>query len=114
MLPYVAVCFPVYGIPKVRHCDYISFDREKLAYLNGIEKLNCNYCAYANGLIAFVREIASRTEQYWCPIKHARHIRGFHDRYPGIFDFGDADAYSRELSDMRWLLRTEDGGSPAK
>jgi hypothetical protein len=36
-----------------------------------IEKINCAYCSYANGAIASVREMASRTEIYWCPIKHA-------------------------------------------
>jgi hypothetical protein len=60
---YQAICFPVYGIPKVRRRDYLVFDRHHLAYLNALEKLNCAYCSYANGLIAYVREIASRTEQ---------------------------------------------------
>jgi hypothetical protein len=69
---YQRVCFPVYGIPKVNRGDYLIFDRHHLAYLNALEKLNCAYCSYANGLIAYVREIAGRTEQYWCPIKHAR------------------------------------------
>ena len=68
---YQIVCFPVYRIPKVRRRDYLVFDRHHLAYLNALEKVNCAYCSYANGLIAYVREIAGRTEQYWCPIKHA-------------------------------------------
>lgn len=46
---YQTVCFPVYGIPRVRWIAYLAFDREQLAYLNAIEKLNCAYCAYANG-----------------------------------------------------------------
>src|SRR5271154_2752332 len=78
---YQAVCFPVYGIPKVRRSDYLVFDRYPLAYLNALEKLNCAYCSYANGLIAYVREIAGRTEQYWCPIKHARRVIGAHPLY---------------------------------
>jgi hypothetical protein len=73
---YQRVCFPVYGIPKVNRGDYLIFDRHHLAYLNALEKLNCAYCSYANGLIAYVREIAGRTEQYWCPIKHARRVIG--------------------------------------
>jgi len=32
-------------------------DRHHLAYLNVIEKLNCEYCGYANGVFAYVREI---------------------------------------------------------
>ena len=46
---YQFICFPVYGIPKVRHRDHIVFDRVKLGYLNGLEKFNCLYCSYCNG-----------------------------------------------------------------
>ena len=60
---YQRVCFPVYEIPTVNRGDYLIFDRHHLAYLNALEKLNCAYCSYANGLIAYVREIAGRTER---------------------------------------------------
>ena len=98
---YQAVCFPVYGIPKVRRGDYLVFDRYHLAYLNALEKLNCAYCSYANGLIAYVREIAGRTEQYWCPIKHARRVIGAHPRYAMFEDYGDADGYRKRLERMQ-------------
>jgi len=94
---YQAICFPVYGIAKVRRCDYLIFDRHHLAYLNALEKLNCAYCSYANGLIAYVREIVGRTEQHWCPIKHARRVIGAHSRYPAFEDYGDAEAYRKWL-----------------
>jgi hypothetical protein len=103
---YQAVCFPVYGIPHVRRRDYIAFDREQLAYLNALEKLNCAYCAYANGVLAQVREVASRTEEYWCPIKHARRVLGVHARYGSFVDFGDGDAYRLELERLRELARS--------
>jgi hypothetical protein len=90
---YHAVCFPVYGIAKVRRADYFVFDRYHLGYLNALEKLNCAYCAYANGLIAYAREIAGRTEQYWCPIKHARRVVGAHPYYAQFHDYGDAAAF---------------------
>jgi hypothetical protein len=90
---YQAVCFPAYGIAKVRRSDYLVFDRYHLEYLNALEKLNCAYCSYANGLIAYVREIAGRTEQYWCPIKHARRVIGAHPYYAQFKDFGDAEAF---------------------
>jgi hypothetical protein len=98
---YQAVCFPVYGIPKVRRRDYLVFDRHHLAYLNALEKLNCAYCSYANGLIAYVREIASRTEQYWCPVKHARRLIGAHAYYAAFEDYGDAEGYRRRLEELR-------------
>jgi hypothetical protein len=98
---YQAVCFPAYGIAKVKRGDYLVFDRHHLAYLNALEKLNCAYCSYANGLIAYVAEIASRTEEYWCPIKHARRLQGSHARYRDFVDFGDAEAYSANLEGLR-------------
>lgn len=101
---YQAICFPIYGIRKVRRADYLIFDRAQLAYLNGLEKLNCAYCSYGNGLIAYVREIAGRTEQYWCPIKHAQRILAAHGHYENFVDFSDAENYRRELETLRKQL----------
>ncbi len=100
---YQAVCFPVYKIDKVKRGDYIVFDRHRLKYLNALQKLNCVYCAYFNGLIAYVREIASKTEQFWCPIRHARRVRNAHRRYWRFLRYGDG----KDLKE-RWLkLRKE-------
>jgi hypothetical protein len=98
---YQAVCFPIYGIPKVRRADYLVFDRGDLPYLNIIEKFNCLYCSYGNGVLAFAREVAARTEQYWCPIKHARRLHGAHERYPHFFEHGDAEAFRQGLERLR-------------
>jgi len=95
---YQLVCFPIYDIPKVRRGDYIVFDRGKLAYLNTIEKVGCIYCSYANGLLPMVTEIAARTEQYFCPIKHDHPLVKAHSRYSKFLPYGDAKAY-REQSD---------------
>ncbi len=102
---YQFVCFPAYNIPKVKRSNYIVFDRHYLSYLNWIEKINCSYCAYFNGLIAYIREIAARTELYWCPIKHARRTRAIHSRYQNFFDYGDAERYRRELKKVRAAMR---------
>ncbi|ATX81925.1 hypothetical protein Ga0123462_1058 [Mariprofundus ferrinatatus] len=98
---YQLVCFPVYGIPKVRRRDHMIYDRHQLAYLNILEKFNCFYCAYANGLISYVREIGARTEQYWCPIKHARRVAGSHRRYSRFLDYGDGEGYHDTLEELR-------------
>jgi hypothetical protein len=98
---YQAVCFPVYGVPKARRKDYMAIDRNKLRYLNALEGLNCMYCSYANGLLAYVVEIAGRTEQHWCPIKHARRIQNAHDRYAHFFPYGDASAYRQRIDKVR-------------
>jgi len=104
---YQLVCFPVYKIPKVKRRDYFVFDRGYLAYLNAVEKLNCAYCSYGNGLVAYTREIFARTEQYWCPIKHARRVIGVHARYLKFDDYGDGENYQTRLEQLRTSLRAE-------
>ena len=101
---YQTICFPVYGIARVKRSDYFVFDRAHLAYLNLLEKFNCAYCSYGNGLMAYAREVVARTEQYWCPIKHARKIMAAHPYYTGFVDFGDAESYKRELEALRTEL----------
>jgi hypothetical protein len=101
---YQQICFRLYGIALVQRRAYIVIDRHHLAYLNGIEKLNCVYCGYANGVFAYVREIAGRTEQYWCPIRHASRVRSPHDHYRDFTDYGDAAGYKRELPVLRRKL----------
>ncbi len=98
---YQAVCFPVYGIPKARRKDFIAIDRNKLRYLNFLEGLNCMYCSYSNGMLAYVVEIAGRTEQHWCPIKHARRIQNAHDRYSHFLPYGDAAVYREQVDKVR-------------
>jgi hypothetical protein len=98
---YQAVCFPVYGIPKARRGDYIAIDRNKLRYLNAVEGFNCMYCSYGNGVLAYAVEIAGRTEQHWCPIKHARRVQNTHDRYSHFLPYADASAYREEIEKVR-------------
>jgi len=98
---YQAVCFPVYGIPKALRRDYMAIDRGKLQYLNALESLNCLYCSYANGLLAYVVEIAGRTEQHWCPIRHARRVERTHDRYSHFLPYGDASSYREQIEKVR-------------
>jgi hypothetical protein len=98
---YQAICFPIYGIPKVNRRDYIAFDRHRLTYLNLAEKFNCDYCAYANGILAYFTEIAARTEQHFCPIKHANCSKCAHSRYRKFVDFGDAEGYRKHVDEIR-------------
>lgn len=104
---YQLTCFPIYGIKKVRRSDYIIFDRQELSYLNFIEKFHCTYCAYGSGMIAYISEIVARTEQYFCPIKHARKILGTHSRYDRFLDYGDAADYEQRLEQYRRALNNE-------
>ena len=101
---YQWVCFPIYGIAKVRRADYLVFDRRYLGYLNIIEKFHCTYCEYGNGLMGYMTEILARTEQYFCPIKHAHKILGTHSRYNRFLNYGEAEAYEARLEEYRLAL----------
>lgn len=111
---YQAVCFRAYKIARVRRREYIAIDRQHLAYLNGLQKLNCIYCGYCNGIIAYVREIGARTEAYWCPIKHARHLEGEHGHYQGFSEFGDAVAFDPVQAQLRKDLAGSQTPPPEK
>jgi hypothetical protein len=68
---YHQICFPIYGLEKVKRSDYVMImDRARLDYLNPMEKINCMYCGYGNGVLLYWKEIAGRTEKYWCGIMH--------------------------------------------
>jgi hypothetical protein len=48
-----------------------------------------------NWLFHFSVEIWSRTEQYWCPIKHASNDVWFESKYANIYaDYWDPDKFN--------------------
>jgi hypothetical protein len=104
---YQAFCFPIFRITKVPRADYLVFDRRQLEYLNAFEKFHCVYCEYANGLIAYAAEIIARTEQYFCPIKHAKKVLGSHARYARFLAYGEAADYQKKLEAFRAALATQ-------
>ena len=104
---YQWVCFPIYRIARVRRADYIVYDHHQLAYLNIIEKAHCLYCSYAVGLLAYATEIVARTEQYFCPIKHARKVPGAHSRYDNFLRYGDEENFHGKLEEFRGALARE-------
>lgn len=95
---YQHTAFRLYRIPRVRRWDYIVFERRYLDYLNWIEKVNCLYCSYVNGLFAYCVEIAARTERFWCPIKAASKPRFTHTWYQEFADYGNA----KEWKEKSW------------
>ena len=105
---YQLVCFNLYNIPLVKRSEYIVIDRHHLKYLNMIESMNCMYCGYVDGLIAYTREIVARTEQYWCPIKHARKTLDPHRRYMKFSQFGNSENHQQHILDMRSSLFDDD------
>lgn len=98
---YQAFAFSLYGIPKVKRRDYIVYDRQFLDYLNWIQKINCIYCTYVNGLFAYAVEIAGRTERYWCPIKAARKPKAPHSWYPEFADYGSPEEWNQKYNDEK-------------
>ncbi len=98
---YQHICFRIYGIPLVKRSDFFIIDRHLLEYLNAIEKFNCVYCGYGTGVTAYSREITSRTEQFWCPIKHAKKNFNKDTRVDKYFEYGDASAWRNKLKAIR-------------
>lgn len=104
---YQTLCFPIYRIAHVRRSDYIIFDHQHLAYLNIIEKAHCLYCSYGVGVLGYAQEIIARTEQYFCPIKHAHKLRTAHTRYADFIEYGEADDFHVKLEALRTRLAAE-------
>lgn len=98
---YHQICFRLYKIPRVRPSEYFIFDRHHLSYLNWFEKFNCMYCSYFNNLVSYTREIAGRTERYWCPIKHAQRRKDPHNEYENFFDYLDGKNYREKHVELR-------------
>lgn len=95
---YQAVCFRLYGIERVKLTDYVNFDRRKLSYLTNLDKINCAYCSYMNGLFMYVSEIGRRTEYYWCGIKHNNQPNNPAFAYQAKFaEYGNEDDYKKLL-----------------
>ena len=98
---YQQIIFRIFRFEFLKRGDYIIFDHQYLGYLNAIEKLHCMYCSYFNGLMQYASAIASRTELYFCPIKHAKKIAYHHDYYNEFFSYGDEDKYQVKLKELR-------------
>ena len=98
---YQQVTFRIFKFKFIKRSDYIRFDRQYLGYLNTIEKLNCMYCSYFNGLMQYASAIASRTELYFCPIKHAKKVAYEHEYYKEFFTYGDEEEYQEKLKALR-------------
>lgn len=102
---YQWLCFPIYRLPIVKRRQYISVDRGKLTYLNFMQKFNCLYCGYCNGVVAYAREVAGRTEFYWCPVKHNREIPDPHGYYDKFLAYGDGEDWDEKFIAMKTKAR---------
>ncbi len=114
MTVYQLVCFPLYRIPKVKRRDYITYDRQFLDYLNVIQKFNCIYCSYVNGLFAYASEIAARTERYWCPVKAAHRPKAHHTWYSDFADYGSPEEWEQRFNDLKAFEKLQNENAVCK
>jgi len=98
---YQQVVFRVFKFQLIKRSDYMIFDHQYLGYLNAIEKLNCLYCSYFNGLMLYASAIAGRTELYFCPIKHAKKVISQHLYYDAFLSYGDEEDYQKKVKELR-------------
>lgn len=98
---YQQVVFRVFKFKFIKRSDYIIFDHQYLGYLNPIEKINCLYCSYVNGLMQYASAVAGRTELYFCPIKHAKKVASEHNYYYTFLSYGEGKDYQEKLKALR-------------
>jgi hypothetical protein len=95
---YHRFCFPFYRIPYVRRKEYIKIDRHKLKYLNLMQKYNCAYCGYVNGVAAYWVKIFAETESYWCGIRHETSDRfNAPEHHEEFIAYNDRKGYDEEF-----------------
>ena len=99
---YQHMAFPLYGIKIVPRSRYIRINRQKLEYLDGLSKIWCMYCSYANGLMHYASVIAAMTELYWCPIQQ-RKEGGFNPpkHHEHFAKYGDVEDLKEKLETDR-------------
>lgn len=98
---YQQIAFRIFKFEFIKRSNYMHFDHHYLGYLNAIEKLNCLYCSYFNGLMLYASAISGRTELYFCPIKHAKKVIAQHKYYEEFLSYGDEEDYQEKLKDLR-------------
>lgn len=82
---YQTVYFSIMGIPKIKKKEYIRMERWDLKKLTLWQKINCVYCEYANGVLAWAKAVGNQTEVYSCAIRH-RHALKEHEHERKFYD----------------------------
>jgi hypothetical protein len=104
---YQTINFTAYNIPKVKRGKYIIIDRHLLSHLNFMEKIFCVFCGYVNGVIHYCAEIGSRTEEFWCPIKHNKKAGFEHKRYNNYIEYHDSKEYHEKRKRIRLQMKKD-------
>jgi len=100
------VCFRLWRVPLVSRRKHLVLDRHKLGYLSFLEKINCIYCGYTNGVYSYAKAVAGETERYWCPVKHQDDIPAPHQFYLEFADYNDPYEWEDLLSERTRKIRS--------
>lgn len=73
---YQWVYFTTMGIPKIQKNTFVVMERWDLSKLTFMQKINCVYCEYVNGILAFAKAVGNQTEVYSCAIRHNHALKG--------------------------------------
>jgi hypothetical protein len=73
---YQWIYFTAMRIPKLKKSQFVVMERWDLSKLTFWQKINCVYCEYANGILAFAKAVGNQTEIYSCAIKHYHALKG--------------------------------------
>jgi len=69
------IYFTTMEIPKISKKQFVVMERWDLSKLTFWQKINCVYCEYANGILAFAKAVGNQTEIYSCAIKHRHALK---------------------------------------
>lgn len=62
--------FSLRGQKPVNPKNYFKYDRHKVAHLDFMDKMWCEYCEWANGTLQWTLAITNEIEKRYCPIKN--------------------------------------------
>lgn len=77
VLLYQWLVCPLLGIKHVRWKDYVIIDRHRIKALSRIDRLNCKFCGYANGLCGMMNQEYDNLAEYREKIGFIRHVMLF-------------------------------------
>lgn len=59
---------PLFGLERVHWANHVRLDRHRIAGLSPIDKFNCEFCGYANGLCTMLNKELDHLSRHSAPI----------------------------------------------
>lgn len=101
---YHRVCFYLYDMEYIDYRNHFRFDRHRIGGISPLQKFNCIYCEYGNGLASFTKEVIGKTEAFWCPIKHEDSPESPHAYYQQFMEYGNGRNFEEKRETVREKL----------